>query len=100
MALWEAPTTAMVVGVSDGIISASSDGLRTVSRSSCWISRSGTGTGSLVGWDPVQRIRRDVSISSSSVEFRWTWTVHLFSADCALRTLSLRSAAVTKPRQA
>lgn len=77
IALWEAPTTATVVGVDDGRIWVSSEGLRTVSRSKHSISRPGIGTGMLVGWEPVQRIRREVSISSSSAESsRLTRTIH------------------------
>lgn len=82
IALWEAPTTAMVVGVVVGRISVSSEGLRTTSRSRRWMSRLGTGQGRFVGWEPVARIRREVSISMSSEEsWRWTRTVHWFD-DC------------------
>lgn len=68
MAEWEAPTTATVEGSDLGRVSASSEGLRTVSRSRREMFRPGIGTGMLVGWEPVQRMRREVSISSSSSE--------------------------------
>jgi hypothetical protein len=85
MALWEAPMTATVVGVWGGRVVASSDGLRTVSRSRRVMSRPGTGTGMLVGWDPVQRIRRVVSIVSSSGEPCCLMrTVHWESLDVCL----------------
>lgn len=85
MALWEAPMTAMVVGVVVGMVVASSEGFRTVSRSRRVMLRPGMGTGMLVGWEPVQRMRRAVSIASSSDEpCCLTRTVHWESPDVCL----------------
>lgn len=89
MALWEAPMTAMVDGVVVGRVVASSEGLRTVSKSRRVMFRPGTGTGILVGWEPVQRMRRAVSIVSSSGELCCLMrTVHFESLDaCAMMSL-------------
>jgi hypothetical protein len=85
MALWEAPMTATVVGVLVGRVVASSEGLRTVSRSRRVMLRPGMGTGMLVGWEPVQRMRRAVSIVSSSDESCCLMrTVHWESGDVCL----------------
>jgi hypothetical protein len=85
MALWEAPITAMVVGVVVGRTVASSEGLRTVSRSRWVMFRPGIGAGMLVGWEPVQRMRRVVSIMSSSGESCCLMrTVHWESGDVCL----------------
>lgn len=70
MALWDAPTMATEVGLSEGRAFASSVGLSTRSRSKRWMSSPWTGMGAVVGKEPVQRIRRVVSIvSRSSDEF-------------------------------
>lgn len=70
MALWDAPTMATEIGLSEGIVFASSVGLRTTSRSKRWMASPGTGMGAAVGKEPVQRIRRVVStVSRSSLEF-------------------------------
>lgn len=70
MALWDAPTMAMDIGLSEGSVFASSLGLRTRSRSKRWMSSPGTGMAAVVGKEPVQRIRRVVSmVSRTSDEF-------------------------------
>jgi hypothetical protein len=85
MALWEAPTTPMVVRVLAGRVVASSEGFKTVSRSRRVMLRPGMGTGMLVGWEPVQRMRRAVSMVTSSDEpCCLTRTVHWESLDVYL----------------
>jgi len=100
---------ATVIGLSDGRDLASSLGLRTRSRSKRWIVNPGTGIGTLVGWEPVQRIRRVVSISRSGelcclmrmVHSDYDVIVSVYrSSRCDLHTWSLRFAAATKPRNA
>lgn len=79
MALCEAPITAITSGeVSWGRWMGISLGFRTMSRSSLWMLRPEMETGRSVGYDPVQRMSRDVTISVSSREFgRLTRTVQL-----------------------
>lgn len=69
IALCEAPTIATVVGVVGRALT-SSLGLRTKSRSRRWMDNPGTGIGTFVGCEPVQRIRRVVEIFRSG-EFGW-----------------------------
>lgn len=77
--------TATVVGMLVGRVFASSEGLRTVSRSRRVMLRPGIGAGMLVGWEPVQRMRRVVSIVSSSDELCCLMrTVHWGSGDVCL----------------
>jgi hypothetical protein len=65
MALWDAPTTATVVG-DEKMAEASSLGLRTVSRSRRLKLPSVMGTGTVAGEEPVQRMRRVAETSTSS----------------------------------
>lgn len=87
IALWEPPTTAIVIASSRGSTSARRLGLRTVSRFSSFRfaedddvpAIDGDGDGRDFGDEPVQRIRRGVETSmfveDGSVE--WIRTVHL-----------------------
>lgn len=74
IALCEAPTMATVWPWLRGMTETRSLGLRTTSRSSLWrLSSPATGTGTDVGCDPVQRIKRGViSWISLGDPGRWT----------------------------
>lgn len=83
MALWEAPITPTVRGISEGRILASRGGLRAGSNPSSWNPE--TGRGPVAGLEPVQRTNKSEDTVVGPGNFssgELIWTVQFLDCFC------------------